>query len=96
MTTLLKSSQVRETLLQKGVRIFTIQDFELIFGTSVHRTKHFLEVQTEAGLFIRFKQGIYALKTDLPGEEEIANSQWVPRFMEVELDSIYISNTMYV
>jgi hypothetical protein len=73
MYTLLKPLQVRETLLSKKVRTFTAYDFENIFNASASRTKYFLEAQTEAGLLIRLKRGIYALKTDLPSQEEIAN-----------------------
>lgn len=84
MNTLLKPLQVRETWLNKGLSIFTPQDFERIFYTPHFKTKYFLETQTEDGLFARLKQGIYSLKTDLPSEEEIANSLYKPAYISFE------------
>jgi predicted transcriptional regulator of viral defense system len=78
MNTLLKPLQVRETLLQKKVRTFTTHDFENIFRTTPTKTKSLLETQTTQGLLIRLKRGVYALKTDLPSREEIANSLYRP------------------
>jgi hypothetical protein len=89
MNTLLKPLQVRETLLKKGVRTFTVHDFESIFHTSPSKTKYFLETQTEEGLLARLKQGIYALKTDLPSEEEIANSLYKPSYISFEYALAY-------
>ena len=77
MNTLLKPLQVRETLLQKKVRTFTTHDFENIFRTTPTNTKYFLETQTAEGVFIRLKRGVYALKTDLPSQEEIAHSLFI-------------------
>ena len=89
MNTLLKPLQVREKLLEKGVRTFTPRDFERIFGTSPTRTKYFLESKTDEGLFTRLKQGVYALKTDLPSEEEIANSLYRPSYISFEYALAY-------
>lgn len=89
MNTLLKPLKVRENLLKKGVRIFTPQDFERIFNTSPSRTKYFLETQTKEGLFVRLKQGTYTLKTDLPSEEEIANSLYKPSYISFEYALAY-------
>lgn len=89
MNTLLKPVQVREALLEKGIRIFTSQDFERLFHTSPFRTKYFLESQTEEGLFSRLKQGIYSLKTDPPSEEEVANSLYKPSYISFEYALAY-------
>jgi len=89
MNTLMKPLQVRETLLEKGVRTFTPHDFEHIFRVSPSRTKYFLETQTDEGLLIRLKQGIYALKTDLPSEEDIANSIYRPSYISLEYALAY-------
>jgi predicted transcriptional regulator of viral defense system len=89
MNTLLKSLQVREKLLEKGVRTFTPRDFERIFGASPTQTKYFLESKTDEGLFARLKQGVYALKTDLPSEAEIANSLYRPSYISFEYALAY-------
>jgi predicted transcriptional regulator of viral defense system len=89
METLLKPLQVRETLLDKNVRTFTPHDFEAIFNTSPTRTKYFLETQTTEGLFTRLKKGMYALKTDSPSNEEIANSIYRPSYVSFEYALAY-------
>jgi len=89
MNTLLKPLQVRETLLQKKVRTFTTHDFENIFRTTPTKTQYFLETQTAEGLFIRLKRGVYALKTDLPSQEEIANSLYRPSYISFEYALAY-------
>lgn len=89
MNTILKPLQVRETLLDKNVRTFTTHDFESIFHTSYTRTKYFLETQTQEGLFTRLKKGMYALKTDLPSGEEIANSLYRPSYVSFEYALAY-------
>jgi predicted transcriptional regulator of viral defense system len=89
MNTLLKPLQVRETLLQKKVRTFTTHDFENIFRTTPTKTKSLLETQTTQGLLIRLKRGVYALKTDLPSWEEIANSLYRPSYISFEYALAY-------
>lgn len=89
METLLKPLQVRETLLDKNVRTFTPLDFETIFHSSPTRTKYFLETQTDEGLFTRLKKGMYALKTDFPTGEEIANSLYRPSYISFETALAY-------
>ena len=89
MYTLLKPIRVRETLLKKGVRIFTPLDFARIFQISSLKTKNFIKNQTNEGLFVRLKQGIYALKTDLPDEEEIANALYKPSYLSFEYALAY-------
>ena len=89
MNTLLKPLQVRETLLDKNVRTFTTHDFESIFHASPTRLKYFLETQTKEGLFTRLKKGMYALKTDLPTGEEIANSLYRPSYISFEYALAY-------
>lgn len=84
MYTLLKPISVREELLQRGVSIFTPQDFQRIFGANRLRTKYFLEEYTRGGLFLRLKNGLYALKTDPPSEEEIANRLYRPSYLSFE------------
>lgn len=84
MYTLLKPILVREELLRRGVGIFTPQDFQRIFCVTQPRAKYFLEEQTRSGLFLRLKKGLYALKTDLPPEEEIANRLYRPSYLSFE------------
>ncbi len=89
MYTLLKPMPVREELLKRRSRIFTAQDFGRIFHTPSYTTKYFLERQVHEGLFVRLKKGIYSLKTDLPAEEEIANSLYKPSYISFEYAMAY-------
>lgn len=84
MYTSLKPLPVRQELVQRRVTIFTPQEFQRIFHTTDSRAKYFLEEYTKAGLFWRLKQGLYALKTDPPAEEEIANLLYRPSYLSFE------------
>lgn len=85
MYTLLKSLEVRQVLIKKDVKIFTPFDFVRIFDISDSKAKYFLETQSkENGLLLRLKQGLYCLRTDLPSNEEIANSLYKPSYISFE------------
>ena len=89
MSTLLKPLPVREELLKHHMRLFAPQEFERLFHTPAYTTKYFLEEQTRQGLFVRLKKGLYALKTDLPSEEEIANALYKPSYISFEYALAY-------
>lgn len=89
MYTLLKPLPVREELLKRGIRVFSPHEFGRLFRTPIYTTKYFLEEQTVQGLFIRLKRGVYALKTDLPSEEEIANVLYKPSYISLEYALAY-------
>lgn len=91
MYTLLKSIQVRATLLQKNIRIFTPIEFSHIFELSPDKAKYILEKQTRQGLITRLKKGLYVLKTDMPGQEEIANALYKPSYISFEYALAYHS-----
>ena len=84
MCPLLKPIPVRQELLARGAIIFSPRDFQRIFLSTPSRTKYFLEEYTRAGLFLRLKRGLYALKSDLPPEEEIANLLYRPSYISLE------------
>ncbi len=64
--------------------MFTPLEFRRVFPKSQDQIQYFLETQTRSGLFIRLKKGLYALKTDLPGDEEIANALYKPSYVSFE------------
>lgn len=84
MYTLPKPLLVREELLKRGIHIFTPLDFSRLYPLPAYKIKYFLEQQTKEGLLTRLKQGLYALKTDLPGDEEIANALYKPSYLSFE------------
>jgi predicted transcriptional regulator of viral defense system len=89
MYTLLKPIKVREELLKRGVRIFTPQIFAQIFNVNPTVTKHFLETQTQDGFLMRYKRGLYTIKSDQPSEEEIANRLYQPSYISFEYALAY-------
>jgi predicted transcriptional regulator of viral defense system len=89
MSTFLKILQVREELLRLNIRIFSTTEFSRIFRAPQYSIKYFLEEQTNRGLFVRLKKGLYALKTDFPGEEEIANALYKPSYISFEYALAY-------
>ena len=89
MYTLLKPLFVREELLKRHLRIFSPHEFERLFHTPAYTTKYFLEEQTKQGLFMRLKRGIYALRTDRPSEEEVANALYRPSYISFEYALAY-------
>lgn len=83
--------QVRERLIQRNLKVFTGQDFQRAFESTPTSTKYFLEKFAEEGLFLRIKRGVYALKTDQPAEEEIANALYKPSYISFEYALAYWS-----
>lgn len=84
MSTYLKSLLVREKLLKKRLRLFTVAEFNRLFPVSRGRVKYFLEEQVRYGLLARLKKGLYMLKTDPVGETEIANRLYQPSYISFE------------
>lgn len=80
----MKPILVREELLNRGIRVFTTLDFSRVFPKPLEQIQYFLETQTRQGLFIRLKKGLYALKTDLPSDEELANVLYKPSYLSFE------------
>lgn len=89
MSTLPKPLLVREELLKRGVRMFTPLEFIRIFQVPPTSMKYFLEEQVEEGLLTRLKKGLYTLKTDPPGEGEIANKLLQPSYLSFEYALAY-------
>lgn len=89
MYTFLKPIQVRERLVERQLRIFTSADLEVLCNVSRQQAKYFLETQTKQGLFERLKNGLYALKTDIPAEQEIANALYRPSYISFEYALAY-------
>ena len=80
----MKPILVREELLNRGIKIFTPLELRRVFPKSQDQIQYFLETQVQQGLFIRLKKGLYALKTDLPSDEEIANALYKPSYISFE------------
>jgi len=75
---------VQEELLKKKLFIFTPRGFERVFNLPKYKAKYFLERQSEEGLFLRLKKGLYALKNNPLSEEELANRLYQPSYISFE------------
>ena len=75
---------VLEGLKARNMRIFTPRLFRGVFPVAPTRIKYFLETATKKGRIVRLKKGLYAVKTPLPSEEEIANVLYQPSYISFE------------
>lgn len=80
----LKSIDAPRTLLSRGLLIFSKRDFQRLFGVSGSAATFFLFRHCRSGLFIRLKNGLYALASHFPSEEEIANRLYQPSYLSFE------------
>jgi len=76
--------KVRSELQDRRISIFTPEEFRRIFQSSPQATKYFLETYAKKGVFVRLKQGLYALESRMPGTEEIANALYKPSYISFE------------
>lgn len=98
MTTFLKPFHVQERLMTSGLTIFTPLEFQRMFAVSQTQVKYFLEKYTSEGLLARLKKNLYALKSRLPHETEIANKLYAPSYLSLEYALSYygmIPETVY-
>jgi len=79
----LKPIYVQQALRDKGVRLFSPSDFQRIFGVSLRATQEFIKDHC-ADLFLKLRNGLYALKMELPKEEAIANRLYAPSYISFE------------
>lgn len=80
----LKYIDTPKILLSRGIRIFSKRDFRRLFGVSESAATFFLFRHCRSGLFIRLKNGLYALADHFPSEEEIANRLYQPSYLSFE------------
>lgn len=71
------------------MKMFSGQDFERLFGVKSLAVKYFLEKESGGGILVRLKRGLYALKTDWPAEEEVANRLYRPSYISFEYALAY-------
>lgn len=80
----LKALQVRQKLIGGGLRLFSRSEFRRFFRVSDAATTFFLFHHCRDGLFVRLKNGLYALSDPFPLEEEIANRLYQPSYLSFE------------
>ncbi len=79
----LKPIYVQQTLQAKGARLFSLSDFLRVFGVSLRAAQEFIKDHRE-DLFLKIRNGLYALRADIPQEEAIANRLYAPSYISFE------------
>ncbi len=88
MTQKLKPIKVLEILKEKGIRLFSPEEFRRIFLVNEWATQAFIKNHTK-DIFIKFRNGLYGLKSDPPSELEIANRLYLPSYISFEYALAY-------
>ncbi len=79
----LKPIYVQQTLQAKSVRLFSPSDFQRVFGVSLRATQEFIK-DHHNDLFLKIRNGLYALRLEPPQEEAIANRLYAPGYISFE------------
>ncbi|MBI4043004.1 MAG: hypothetical protein HY391_05975 [Deltaproteobacteria bacterium] len=93
----LKPLIVQKVLEEKGVRLFSPEEFRRIFSVTLRNAQEFIK-DHKADLFLKLRNGLYALRHSLPSELEIANRLYSPSYISFEYAlSLYglIPETVY-
>lgn len=82
----LKPIVVQQTLLDQNLRVFSTREFMRAFGVSLRAAEEYLKNHSkeEGDLFLRLKNGLYALSTRLPSAYFIANKLVQPSYVSLE------------
>lgn len=94
----LNSIKVQEKLIERGMSIFSPLEFRRIFSVTKSAASFFINYHLKSGLFIKLKNGLYALKIRPPSELEIANRIYSPSYVSLEYALMFydiIPETVY-
>ncbi|PIU39828.1 MAG: hypothetical protein COT00_04885, partial [Candidatus Omnitrophica bacterium CG07_land_8_20_14_0_80_50_8] len=79
----LKPLKVQQTLREKEIRLFSPEEFRRVFSVNDWAAKTFIKNHTQ-DLFMKLRNGLYAMKLDPAGEMEIANRLYCPSYISFE------------
>ena len=79
----LKPIYVQQHLQAKGVRLFSPSDFQRVFGVSLRATQEFIKDHCD-DIFLKIRNGLYALQIDQPRDEVVANRLYAPSYISFE------------
>ena len=79
----LKPIYVQQALQARGARLFSPLDFRRIFAVSLRASQEFIKDHRN-DLFIKIRNGLYALRAEPPREEAIANRLYAPSYISFE------------
>ncbi|MFH1198834.1 MAG: hypothetical protein V1650_01550 [Candidatus Omnitrophota bacterium] len=79
----LKPIYVQQYLQAEGFRLFSPADFQRAFGVSLRAAQEFIKGHCN-DLFLKIRNGLYALRIDQPRDEAIANRLYAPSYISFE------------
>ena len=79
----LKPIYVQQVLKEKGIRLFSPIEFQRSFSVSLRAGQEFIKDHSH-DLFLKVRNGLYALRIELPSEEVIANRLYTPSYISFE------------
>lgn len=79
----LKPVAVQRILREKGVRLFTPVEFQRTFSVSLRAAQEFVKDHAR-DLFLKMRNGLYALRIEPPSEGAIANRLYAPSYISFE------------
>lgn len=87
----LKWRRADEILREKGLVIFSLQDFTQSFGLNKNTAVHYLSRHTKEGDIVRLKKGVYAIASPRPNLYLLANKLYEPSYVSLESGLSYYS-----
>jgi predicted transcriptional regulator of viral defense system len=75
---------VQNELVKKNISIFTPLEFQRLFSVSEKAATFFIFDHVRRGLFLKLKNGLYALASSLPSGLVIANRLYQPSYISFE------------
>src|SRR3989338_3314013 len=84
----LKPLGVQEVLKEKRIRLFSTEEFRSVFSVNLWAARTFIKNHTD-DLFIKLRNGLYAIKSDPPSELELANRLYFPSYISFEYALAY-------
>lgn len=84
----LKPITVERTFREKGVRLFSPDEFRHIFRVTLRGAQEFIKDHA-SDLFVKLRNGLYALQAEMPNEFEIANRLYQPSYISFEYALAY-------
>lgn len=82
---------VQKELKNKGLAIFTPQEFERLFDVSKTAVRQFIHANTQKGVFIKLRNGMYSLEDKRPNLYFMANKMYRPSYISLETALSYYS-----
>ncbi len=76
--------QVEAKLKSMSLPLFTPREFKDIFGVSENTASVFIKRNLGSGLFLKLKNGFYAIKDSSPSPYSVANKLYQPSYVSLE------------